>query len=242
MSAHAVSASLLDPQAIHLIFTHEYAVLSVVSSPVSAVYSEVHEVVGAWEVLQHKLLDLLSVKQLHVSNVLSLSLVPIFPAAQLSTTHPRYEPVESSFVFSVGRHEQARLAILCKLHVSADEAVCVKAEVQVALSHWLQELQELLQYPVWPEAAYPEPVADRQQVKVIVELDLVAIFFIVPELVFVWDRDIEVSTLWYVLHCLLYAVLQLELVFWASRYEYVNFVLHRIPLLLCFQFHLCHAL
>lgn len=88
MSAHAVFASLLNPQAVHLIFTDEYAVLSVISSPVSAVYSEVHKVVGTWEVLQHKLRDLLSVKQLHVSDVLSLSLVPISPAAQLSTTHP----------------------------------------------------------------------------------------------------------------------------------------------------------
>ena len=123
------------------------------------------------------------------------------------------------------------------MHVSAYEAVCVKAEVQVALSHWLQELQELLQYPVWPEAAHPEPVAERQQVKVIVELDLVAIYFIVLELVFVWDRDKEVSTLWYVLHCLDYAVLQLQLVFRACWYEYVNSVFHRTPSLLCFQLH-----
>lgn len=127
------------------------------------------------------------------------------------------------------------------MHVSADEAVCVKAEVQVALSHWLQELQELLQYPVWPEAAHPEPDAERQQVKVIVELDLVAICFIVLELVFVWDRDVEVSTLWYVLHCLAYAVLQLQLVFRACWYEYVNSVFHRTPSLLCFQLHSCHA-
>ena len=150
--------------------------------------------------------------------------------------------MESSFVFSIRRHEQARLAILYKLHVSAYEAICIKAEVQVALSRWLQELQELLQYPVWPEATHPEPVAERQQVKVIVELDLVAICFIVPELVFVWDRDVEVSTLWYVLHCLAYAVLQLKLVFRACWYEYVNSVFHRIPLLQCCQCHSCRAL
>lgn len=216
--------------------------LSVIYSPICVVYDEVNEVCSIWKITKYHFHYFFSVKELHISNVLSLSLVHIFPAAQLSATHPRYEPMESSFVFSVWRHEQARLAILCKLHVSADEAVCIKAEVQVTLSHWLQELQNLLQYPVWPEAAYPEPVADRQQVKVIVKLDLMAIFFIVPELVFVWDRDIKVSALRNVLHCLLYTVFKFELVFRASWNEYVNSVFHRTLLLLCFQFHLCHAL